>query len=226
MTLLISFVLTMVVLVISIAIHEFSHAITADRLGDPTPRMQGRITLNPIRHLDPTGTLMIVLSSMAGFGIGWGKPVQVQPRFFRNVTPRAGMGIVAAAGPVSNIILALLGAIVVRALVGSLALPGLFAGNLSLAFLSQWIIINIVLALFNLIPVFPLDGYSIFVALLESFRQDWSLRLARLWQQQVQYGPLFLFLLLILDWQMPAISPIRWLFQGPGQWLIGVFLGG
>lgn len=210
-----SFLLSLAVLVISIAIHEFSHAITADRLGDSTPRRQGRITLNPLAHLDPVGTLMIVMSSLAGFGIGWGKPVQVNPRAFRT-TPRAGMGIVAVAGPVSNVLLALIGAILLRAL----SLP-----DLALQFVFLWIVINLALALFNMIPVFPLDGYNVFIALLDSLRQGWSRQLADLWQRQTQYGALFLMLLIVIDWQLPAISPLKWLFGAPFQRLLALFLG-
>ena len=99
LSIVINFIISMIILVISIDLHEFSHAIVADRLGDPTPRLQGRITLNPLAHLDRVGTLMIVMSSLAGFGIGWGKPVQVNPYNFR-ITPRAGMGIVARGGDI------------------------------------------------------------------------------------------------------------------------------
>src|ERR1041385_4814712 len=96
------FILMMAVLIIAITIHEFAHAITADRLGDPTPRRQGRISLLPPDHLDPLGTVMMVLSSLTGCGIGWGKPVQTNPGNFR--TPRKDQGIVAIAGPISNVL--------------------------------------------------------------------------------------------------------------------------
>lgn len=210
-----NFLLSMVVLVVSIAIHEFSHAITADSLGDATPRRQGRITLNPLAHLDPLGTLMIVMSSLAGFGIGWGKPVQVNPYNFRT-TPRAGMGIVAIAGPISNILLAAAGAAIFR----------LFPlSDLIAQFLWVWVVINLALALFNMIPVFPLDGYNVFIALFDSLKQDWSRQLANLWQRQVQFGALFLMLLIIIDWQFPAISPLNWLFGPPFRGLLTLFLG-
>ena len=216
MQILLRIAFSLAVLVVSIAIHEFSHAITADRLGDSTPRLQGRITLNPLAHLDRVGTAMIVLSSLAGFGIGWGKPVQVQPRNFR-MTPMAGMGVVAIAGPVSNLVLAALGSLAYR-----------FAGGVPLltSFIGLWIIINVALALFNLLPVFPLDGYNVFVAILYSVRQNWSLQLAQFWQRQVQYGPLVLMLLLVIDWQFPAISPIGWLFGPPMNLLLRIFVPG
>lgn len=210
MSLLLRILTTLPILIISIAIHEFSHAVAANALGDPTPRRQGRLTLNPLAHLDQVGTLMIVMSSLAGFGIGWGKPVQVNPMYFRRLTPRAGMGVVAFAGPLSNVVLALIGSVGFHA-VGSGFLHD---------FWFIWTLINLALALFNLLPVFPLDGFNVFLALLDALRQDWSRRLARLWQQQVQYGPMVLILLLVLDWQFPQISPIGWLFNGPLQWML------
>ncbi len=210
-----SFILTMAVLLISIAIHEFSHAIVADNLGDPTPRSQGRVSLNPIVHLDPVGTMMILFSSFAGFGIGWGRPVQVNPANFRT-NPAAGMGIVAAAGPLSNILLALLGAIVYR------VAP--HEGLLYTVTLS-WIIVNISLAFFNLLPIFPLDGFNIFVAVLVGMNQDWSRRFARFWRKQVQFGPLLLLLLVLVDSYLPSFSPIQWVFQGPATWVMNVLLG-
>ena len=210
-----SFIFFLIILVISIDIHEFSHAITADRLGDPTPRRNGRITLNPLAHLDRLGSLMILLSSLSGFGIGWGKPVRVTPVYFRT-TPRAGMGIVASAGPISNLILATLGAIVLQLLDPA----GYFA-----LFLFLWVQTNVALALFNLLPVFPLDGYNVFVAILDWLGQSWSRHLADFWQRQVQYGPMLLLLLLVLDWAVPQLSPIRWIFGAPMQGIMNVLLG-
>ncbi len=210
-----TFLTTMAVLLVSIAVHEFCHAIVADRLGDPTPRNQGRVTLNPLAHLDPMGTIMILMSSYLGFGIGWGRPVQVNPANFRT-TPTAGMGIVAVAGPLSNLFLALLGAMAYRFLSPS--------GPL-LTLVIIWITVNVALAFFNLIPVFPLDGFNVLVAALVALNRTWSRRFARFWRRQLQYGPLFLVLLLIVDYQFPAISPIRWVFRGPARWFMTLLLG-
>ncbi|MBX7237126.1 MAG: site-2 protease family protein [Caldilineales bacterium] len=211
----ITFILSIVALLLSIAIHEFSHAIVADNLGDPTPRSQGRVTLNPIAHLDPVGTMMILFSSFAGFGIGWGRPVQVNPANFR-ANPSAGMGIVAAAGPLSNILLALLGAILFRVVPHE---------GMLYTFVLIWIIVNISLAFFNLLPIFPLDGFNILIAFLVGLNQDWSRRFARFWRKQVQFGPLFLLLLVLVDSYLPSISPIQWVFQGPAAWVMNVLLG-
>ncbi len=144
--------------VLCITVHEFAHAIAADRLGDPTPRRQGRISLNPIDHLDPLGTLMVVLMVVTGArGIGWGKAVQVNPANFLH--PRRDMMLVAAAGPFSNLVFAAVLAVVTR----------LFASGMtpSLAdFMVYMVYMNIGLMFFNLIPIAPLDGSKILAGLL------------------------------------------------------------
>lgn len=156
-----SFVETMLILIIAITIHEFAHAITADKLGDDTPRSQGRISINPADHLDPFGTVMMAVSTFTGFGIGWGKPVMTHPSAFRH--PRRDMLLVAVAGPVSNILQALFFAAVFRlnAVEGWL-MPGSPGDDL----LSTGIWINLALTFFNLIPIPPLDGSKVFSALL------------------------------------------------------------
>lgn len=151
------FLLMMVALIICITIHEFSHAFSAWRAGDETPRAQGRISLNPIDHLDPMGTIMMVVSSLAGFGIGWGKPVQINPGNFRH--PRWDNLRVSLWGPASNMITALVVGTVIRFLGSAMTDP-------VYAFTSTLVWISIGLALFNLIPVYPLDGSHIISALL------------------------------------------------------------
>jgi Zn-dependent protease len=138
-----------------------AHAVTADYLGDPTPRRMGRITLNPLKHLDPIGTLLLLIA-----GFGWAKPVMVNPMNMRG-NPRTAMAIVAAAGPISNLLMALLAAIVFRlGLVDFTVFPP--TSNIpSLEFiLSEFIWINLILAFFNLIPIPPLDGSKILFAIL------------------------------------------------------------
>lgn len=146
------FVLLFVALVASITIHEFAHAWAADRLGDPTPRSQGRVTLNPVAHLDPLGTLLIVI-----VGFGWGKPVMFDPYNLRD--PRRDGALIALAGPASNLLLAGALALLVR-------VPGLENVALLIPFAVTAIYFNVMLAIFNLVPVHPLDGSKIAVALL------------------------------------------------------------
>jgi len=151
------FLIMMAALIICITIHEFSHAMSAYKAGDDTPRAQGRLSLNPLDHLDPFGTVMMVVSSISGFGIGWGKPVQINPYNFRH--PRWDNLRVSLWGPMSNVITAAVVGTVLR-----------FAGphmSLSVMFFLLMIVeISIALALFNLIPISPLDGSHIVSALL------------------------------------------------------------
>ena len=136
-------------LVIAITIHEFAHALTADKLGDPTPRIQGRLTLNPLAHLDPIGTLMLLV-----IRFGWGKPVQFDP--FNLAHPRRDAALISLAGPVSNLATAILLSLV----------AGLAASPLLSLLVTPLISISVVLAIFNLIPIHPLDGGKILVGLL------------------------------------------------------------
>jgi Zn-dependent protease len=152
-----TFLLSMAALIICITIHEFSHAFSAWRAGDETPKAQGRISLNPIDHLDPMGTIMMVVSSLAGFGIGWGKPVQINPNNFRH--PRWDNLRVSLWGPASNMITALVVGLTLRFWAHSMSEPVLM-------FTFTLVQISIALALFNLIPIYPLDGSHIISALL------------------------------------------------------------
>ena len=146
-----AFVVVMGGLIIAIGIHEAAHCFTADYLGDPTPRSLGRTTLNPLAHLDPLGTLVIVVTGM----FGWGKPAPFDP--YNLAHPQRDTAIIALAGPVSNILLA----IAVSLLWRVLPIPG----SLTAVFLFL-IRINITLALFNLIPVPPLDGSKVLAGVL------------------------------------------------------------
>lgn len=165
-------------LLLSITIHEFAHAWTADKLGDPTPRHQGRVTLNPLAHLDPLGTLAMLLTRF-----GWGKPVEYDPYNLKN--PVRDTAMIALAGPVSNLLVATGLALVLR--LGLLPLEGIGLGLLQVLF------INVALAIFNLIPVYPLDGSKILVALLprrSAYEYDEIMH---------KYG-MFILLLLIFPW--------------------------
>ena len=156
-----NWVQTMVVLIVAITIHEFGHAFAADRLGDNTPRSQGRISINPIDHLDPIGTLMMAVSTYTGFGIGWGKPVQFNPGNLRR--PRWDPLIIAIAGPITNIIQAL---VFTTALHLCEAQSWVQVGSKGEQFLLTGIWINLALVFFNMIPIPPLDGSKVVSALL------------------------------------------------------------
>ena len=162
-------------LLVGFPVHEFSHALVAYRLGDGTAKMFGRLTLNPIVHLDPVGSLILVASALLGRGfiIGWAKPTPVNPSMLRG--GRRAEAWVAAAGPVSNLAMAIAGAIVFRvldAIVGPGA-PGfvVFIGNVTLWF----VLINLALFIFNLIPIPPLDGSKVMFALMNP-QTVWQIR--------------------------------------------------
>jgi Zn-dependent protease len=155
------------VLLLSLSIHEMAHAWTADRAGDPTARRLGRVSLNPLVHADPIGTILFPLIAMVSGAplIGWAKPVPVNIRELRN--PRRDYVFIAAAGPASNLVLA------VAAAVGLMLLPvspqTLGDGNVSLwiaRILSQLVQLNVLLAVFNMVPIPPLDGGNVLAGLL------------------------------------------------------------
>src|SRR5664279_1093103 len=171
-----------IIILVSFPVHEFSHAWMADRLGDSTARYLGRLTLNPIVHFDPLGGLMLLASSYAGVGIGWAKPTPVNFANLRN--GRTGEAMVSAAGPVSNLLLAVAGGVVFRLLRGVATSPGQFdLLNIVLIFVE----INVSLFIFNLIPVPPLDGTSVLLAALPPRR---AFELGPL---LYRYGPYVLF---------------------------------
>ena len=179
-------------LLAAITIHEFSHALAAYLLGDSLARRMGRLSLNPIRHLDPMGTVLMLV-----VGFGWGKPVPVNPLALKR--GRQGMAAVAAAGPLSNLVAAFLLALPIRLGLMELGSPflldTLFATGL-LGFLSHLmgitIYFNIILAVFNLVPMFPLDGSNVALGLLPA-------NLAREYARLAKYGPALLFTVIALD---------------------------
>ena len=180
-----TFISAAITLVIAFTVHEFAHAWTADRLGDDTPRLNGRLTLNPLVHLDPLGTLMLLFA-----GFGWAKPVPINPAALQRRSP-AGVMLVSAAGPLSNLLLALLAAIPFQSGLVDLAGP---AGRLlpsPSSFLQTFIFINLILLLFNLIPVAPLDGEKVLSYFLPASGQQTLYRLR-------PYGPMILMGLILL----------------------------
>ena len=197
-----------IVLLIAFTVHELAHAVTADYLGDPTPRRMGRITLNPLKHLDPFGTIMLIIA-----GFGWAKPVMVNPMNMRG-NPRTSMAIVAIAGPLSNFVMAGIAAIFFRT--GLVDINSLMtgAGTLSLTnLLFQFLYINLALAFFNLLPVPPLDGSKILYAILPA---EMVYRLRPL----EQYGFMILFLVVFL---VPQVLDV--LVWGPVQVIAQLLIG-
>lgn len=182
----VSIVFYLLALIIAITIHEFSHALVADHLGDPTPRLQGRVTLNPLAHLDPLGTLMLFIAHF-----GWGKPVQFDP--FNLRSPRHDAALISFAGPASNLIIAIIGSIFVRILLTFfISLQSVLPQNLLvnlIHFFTTLISINVVLAVFNLVPVHPLDGFKIVGGFLSPAQ-------AKEWYSLERYGIIFLIFLI------------------------------
>ena len=145
-------------LLFALTVHELAHGWVAFRLGDPTAKLAGRLTMNPLKHLDPLGVLAFVIMK-----IGWAKPVPVDPRYFRN--PQKDMLLVALAGPGANVLLALASALLARVLVSVPVLP-LFVLQPLVGMLVASVWINIMLAVFNIIPIPPLDGSKVLMGVL------------------------------------------------------------
>lgn len=195
-------VLTVGALLACITVHEASHALVSFRLGDYTAKALGRLSLNPIRHLDPVGTVMLVL-----VGFGWGKPVPVNPHNVHG--GRRGLAIVSAAGPVSNLMAASLFALPFRLgllpwqpYLTSASLNALASTFIPMLF-SLVVYFNIILAVFNLLPLFPLDGSKVLLGLLPE-------RIAHEYAKLERYGPMILLLLFALDFLTNGriISPV------------------
>tara|TARA_B100000929_G_scaffold80532_1_gene62850 strand:+ start:1437 stop:2054 length:618 start_codon:yes stop_codon:yes gene_type:complete len=194
-------VLLIPVLLFALVFHEFSHGWVANKLGDPTAKYAGRLTLNPMAHLDLFGSLMILF-----VGFGWAKPVPVDSRYLAN--PRTDMMKIAFAGPASNLLLAFIAGSLIR-LTGNM-------GVLS-SMLIMFAQINIMLAVFNMIPIPPLDGSQIFSGLMIRHNPDLVIKL------QV-YGPQIL-MGLILFGMLTSISPIWWIISPFVNFFMFLFVG-
>lgn len=192
-------IFSVAVLIMSVVVHEVSHGYAAYLQGDPTARLQGRLTLNPLKHLDPMGSIVIPLVSYAlgGFIIGWAKPVPFNPYNLRN--QRWGELLVAIAGPISNFSIALVFALLIRLSVGYAILPLSFT-----TIAATVVLVNLMLAVFNLIPIPPLDGSKILFSVLPL-----HLRGVRVFLER--YALLLALLFILVFWRF-LFPIVLWLF--------------
>ena len=175
-----AFILIVSGLIVSITIHEFAHALVAFKLGDPTPKLQGRVTLNPLAHLDPLGSLLMIL-----FGFGWGRPVEYD--IYNLNHPKRDTGLISIAGPLSNILLGVVLIILSRVF------------NIQELMLVAYI--NFFLAFFNLIPIYPLDGFNVVLSLL-------PYDLAERWRETEKYSLIFILVLVFTNIPSIIVTPI------------------
>jgi Zn-dependent protease len=192
---------------LSLGVHEWAHAWSAFKLGDDTAKLQGRMSLNPLVHIDPVGTLLLPL---LGVPFGWAKPVPVQPlRFRRSVNMRTGMMIVAAAGPISNVCLAILSFAALGAIY-ALNVERTLPINGGIQLLRTMVLFNVILAIFNLLPIPPLDGSRIVEALVPN-------QLRKAWYAFCRIGPLLLMAVIL------TLVFMRYgLFDGISSWVSGL----
>ncbi|HPF20390.1 MAG TPA: site-2 protease family protein [Syntrophomonas sp.] len=189
--------ITLPAILIALTFHEYAHGRVADWLGDDTPYYQGRLTINPLPHIDWIGFFALLL-----LHFGWAKPVQVNPYNFKNVSIKTGMMLVSFAGPAMNLLLAFAGMILLR-LIGFDPQTGLYGGALGavIQMLIPLIQINIILAVFNLLPVPPLDGSKILAGILPDKGANFIYSLE-------QFGPLLLLLIIFTDLAGKIIWPL------------------
>lgn len=185
------FIFQIIILIMSVVIHELSHGYTAELLGDPTPRLQGRLTLNPLKHLELFGSFLVpVLTSLTGFTFGWAKPIEWNPYNVKN--KRVGEILISIAGPASNLLIAIVFGLIVR----------IFGNELPTSFIQisvYVILINIVLAVFNMIPLPPLDGSKVLFSLLPPSMNNVRVTLER-------YSIFFFLILIFVLWRF--VEPI------------------
>ncbi|KFE68489.1 site-2 protease family protein [Hyalangium minutum] len=206
-------VMLLIPLVLSLTVHEFAHAWSAWRLGDDTAAMQGRLTLNPVVHIDPIGTLLLPL---LGIPFGWAKPVPVNPaRFRREVNMSTGMMITALAGPLSNLLLAIASA-VSYGLTLRWAPQTLEANPGLQQFLFTAMVMNVGLAVFNMLPIPPLDGSRVVEKLM-------PYRMRGFWEQVVQFSPFLLIAFIVLGRRF-LVGPIGYIQSLLGDLIMGIGL--
>lgn len=194
-----------VLIFVTMPVHELAHAWAADRLGDDTPRLNGRLTMNPLRHLDPIGTVMLVF-----VGFGYAKPVPVNPLRFKN--PRGGMALTALAGPLSNVLMAVVAVGIFRVLTlfgggvtiedGRIYVGTSWLGYAYIALIGVFASVNLVLAVFNLLPIPPLDGSRVLGLVLPD-------RWLYLFERYYQVIMLALFAVLFMGWLDVPLAYLR-----------------
>jgi Zn-dependent protease len=210
-----SVIVVAIMLLVGFPVHEFSHALAAYRLGDSTAKHLGRLTLNPIAHFDPLGGILLAVTFIgSSFGFGWAKPTPVNPNNLEG--GRWGEAIVAAAGPISNLVLAIAAAIPLRYIFANRELAAQLP-SLVISVLLLFVLINIVLMIFNLIPIPPLDGSKVLFAFLPP-------QVAWRWRPMLeQYGFILLLLFLFLPpGESIGIRIIRPIIDGFLSLLVGV----
>ena len=181
-------------IIAALSFHEFAHAWVSDKLGDPTPRRQGRVTLNPLAHIDWIGFLALLL-----VGFGWGKPVQIDPTYYKH--KRRDEFLVAIAGVTMNLILAVILSIPTRMMTKALGASGASALVYDIYLMIFYaVMINLVLMIFNLIPCPPLDGWGILTQIFKLDRYSW-------WYKVYQYGTWILLALILTDATDRIITP-------------------
>lgn len=208
-------------ILISLSFHEMAHAYVSYRNGDPTAKMMGRLSMNPIRHLDPIGTLMLVVSMFSGFGFGWAKPVPIDPSYYKN--HKKGTVLVSLAGPASNLLLAFLfsfpmayiaiknGLTAEEAFNSNLRIyvPGFSVQDILFNIFRFFYMINIGLAVFNILPIPPLDGSKILTAVLPTKQYFQLMRYER------YIGMAFLAIMLL---RPEILSKMLWPFRTAIEW--------
>lgn len=181
-------------ILVGLAFHEFAHAYAADRLGDPTPRGQGRVTINPAAHIDPIGLVSLLL-----LGFGWGVPVQVNPRNFKH--GRRDEIIVSLAGVTMNLLLAIVFTLLLKGVVVAFGYTSVGLVGVVETVLLEVVVINLVLMIFNLMPIPPLDGFNLITEVFNLQKYSW-------WHTVYQNGYIFLMVFIVFNISSLVIQPI------------------
>ena len=195
-------------ILIGLSFHEFGHAYVSTKLGDPTPKLQGRVTINPMAHIDPVGMVCLLLC-----GFGWGIPVQINPSYYKN--RRRDEILVGFAGVAMNLILAIIFSLLVRVAVIVYQSTGSEIASIFYEILLNVVMINVVLMVFNLLPVPPLDGFGIVTNLFNLQKYSW-------YEKYYQYGYFILIFMVLIGWVSTILTPVMTLIMKLLSPLMGV----